>query len=405
MENFAKRLNLNIDFSNKYWLDAYNKAILEPIVPYFINEEFVKKISDECGCLTTNCDILISAVSFIQKDENLCLLAKVLYHLLFLSTTKEQIFGDFNFQIQKKQNNLAYDLILVFPILAHLKLSYDILAKRGIEKSVLIDSLSQLDLSITECSEKEKRPCFSADFFVRYNSFIYITTFQIGRLRFEIAPKSYGNFFVIENERGEQRVLVNDIILHRSGNALGNLGFSDSCGSYKATIVENDEYIEGYLADKNTYLVNAQPTKFDKKEWKVVYRPTDDVVIVHIPPDGSLDRESVIKSYERARRIFKCCYPEYDFKAFVTDTWLFAPNLDLVLKENSNIRAFRKDYIIFPAKCLGLDVFTYVFNITPASITDVDVNNLPEDTSLRKGIKDCLNRGVFFDEFYGYYKF
>ena len=102
-------------------------------------------------------------------------------------------------------------------------------------------------------------------------------------------------------------------------------------------------------------------TRFDKKEWKVIYRPTDDVIIVHIPPKASFDRQCTIKSYKKAREMFKKCYPEYDFKGFVTDTWLFAPNLDKVLKEESNIRAFRKDYIIFPAKCEGLDIFHYVF--------------------------------------------
>ena len=45
-----------------------------------------------------------------------------------------------------------------------------------------------------------------------------------------------------------------------------------------------------------------------KKEWKEIYRPTDDVVIVHIPPKGSFDRESIVKSYDRARQIFKTWY-------------------------------------------------------------------------------------------------
>ena len=354
-----------------------------------------------------NYDLLLGVIDQIQQDKDLCLFAKILYNLLFLRVDKEQVFGGFSFENYQKngQNNLAKDLILVFPILAHIPFSYEILAKKGIEKSVITSSLCQLDTCITECFEKEKRTCFTTKYFLFYNSFIYVNVLKIGSLRFEIAPKSYGNFMVVENKKGVKKVLVNDLILHKSGNALGNLGFGDSDGSYKATITENDEYFEGYSTDEKTYLVDKKPTKFDKKEWKEIYRPTDDVVIVHIPPKDSFDRESIVKSYDKARQIFKTCYPEYDFKAFVTDTWLFAPNLDKVLKENSNIRAFRKDYIIFPAKCLGLDVFTYVFDMTPTSITDVDVDNLPEDTSLRKGIKDCLKKGVFFDEFYGYYKF
>ena len=103
--------------------------------------------------------------------------------------------------------------------------------------------------------------------------------------------------------------------------------------------------------------------------------------------------------------MFKKCYPEYDFKAFATDTWLFAPNLDKVLKQNSNIREFRKDYIIFPAKCEGLDIFHYVFNMFPKTIDDIDIDNLPEDNSLKSGIKSELKNGNYFYEFFGFYKF
>ena len=407
MENLAKELNISIDLTNKFWIEAYNKALLEPIVPYFISTEFVKKIQDEYGVLDKNYNLLLDAVCQIRQDKNLCFLAKILYHLLFLRAEKEQIFGGFCFDLGKvkAQNNLAKDLILAFPILAHIPFSYEILAKKGIEKDVCTSSLSQLDFCISECSEHQNRPSFSQEFFLSYGSFIYLNTLKIGRLRFEIAPKSYGNFMVLEDKKGTKKVLVNDLVLHRSGNVLGNLGHSDSRGSFKATITENDEYIKGFFVDEKTYLVVAEQAKFDKNEWKVIYRPTDDVLIVHIPPKGSFDRQTVLSSYAKARQIFRSCYHEYDFKAFVTDTWLFAPALDMVLKENSNIRAFRKDYIIFPAKCLGLDVFTYVFDMTPTSILDVDIKNLPEDTSLRKGIKDCLKKGVFFDEFYGYYKF
>ena len=84
MENLAKQLNISIDLTNKYWIDAYNKALLEPLVPYFISAEFVKKIQDEYGVLAKNYNLLLDAVCQIKQDKNLCLLAKILYHLLRL---------------------------------------------------------------------------------------------------------------------------------------------------------------------------------------------------------------------------------------------------------------------------------------------------------------------------------
>ena len=407
VESLAKKLNLGIDISNRYWIDAYNKAVLEPAVPYFISKEFLDKIQDEYGILTQNYDVLISAVDLIKQDENLCLLSKILYHLLFLEVDKNEIFEGFNFSKaqNKGKNTLGKDLFLVFPILAHIPYAYEILARRGIERGIIISSLSQLDICITEATEQEGRPFFSNSLFLSYKSFIYLRTLRIGRLRFEIAPKSYGNFMVLEDKNGNKKVLVNDLSLHKSGNALGNLGFADKKGSFVANILETDSYIEGYSVDEKSYLVNVSPTKFDKKEWQVIYGPTDDKIIVHIPPKDSLDRQSVLSSYERARKIFKNSFPEYDFKAFVTDSWLFAPALDMVLKENSNIRTFRKDYIIFPARCEGLDIFHYVFNLFPKTIEEVDIDNLPEDNSLRKGIKEQLKKGNYFYEFFGFYKF
>ena len=407
MESLAKELNINIDFSNKFWIDAYNKAVLEPEIPYFISTEFIKKIQDEYGVLPKNYNILLDAVGLIREDKNLCLLAKILYHLLFLEIDKKRIFNGFTLPKPPKdaKSTLAYDLFSVFPIMAHIPFSFKILENRGIEREICIASHCQLDTCISEASAEQNKPCFTTAYFMCYRAFIYLKILRIGRFRFETIKNSNLHAYAFENKNGEIKILMHDITLHKSGNVLGNLDCDDEQGCFVASVSEDDKYYYGYLVDKTTHLTENTITKLDKNEWKNIYKPNDDIVVVHIPFADSFDNEYCQKSYEKAREVFKKCYKEFDFKCFATETWFLAPALEKVLKPTSNIYKFRQNYNVFPAKCSALSVFEYVYKLNPNTFSDVDIENLSDDNSLKKGIKEQLKKGEYIYEFNGLFKF
>ena len=73
-----------------------------------------------------------------------------------------------------------------------------------------------------------------------------------------------------------------------------------------------------------------------------------------------------------------------------------------MLKEDSNIRAFGNGYHRFPLASSGKDIFEYVFKLSVQDVTQVDAENLPEDTSLQRGVKQLSREGVIFHEFGGF---
>ena len=407
MKQLIKRLGLNVDENNKFWQSAFAKAKNEEEIPFFISKEYVEKIQTEYGVFPKNFELLLSAVDGIRQNKDLCMLAKIFYHLFFLNVDKNEIFADFELPTPPKdyENTLAYDLFSVFPIMAHIPKSYAILKERGVDDDVCRDSHCQLDTCISESSEEKNRPCFTTDYFLSYGAFIYLSTLRIGRFRFQIAKKSNLGAFVFENSQGQLKVLMNGVSLDKEGYVLGTIGHSDDNGSFVANVTEEKDCFVGYAVDNTTYLAQVIPTRLDKKEWKVLYKPNDAVIMVHIPFAGSFDKEYCEESYERAREIFARCYAEYNFKCFTTATWFLAPVLDKVLKPTSNIYNFRKKYTIFPNKCGGLDVFNYVYKLHPTSFDKIDLSVLPEDNSLRKGIKERLLNGEYVHEFKGVFKF
>ena len=103
--------------------------------------------------------------------------------------------------------------------------------------------------------------------------------------------------------------------------------------------------------------------------------------------------------------MFKKCYPEYDFKGILTTTWMLAPEFNGILKEGSNISYFRSLFKKFPVKSSGVDIFEYLFNLKITSQKELKVDELPENTSIQKGVKEKVKNGVFFHEFSGFIEF
>ena len=91
MKGLIKRLGLNVDENNRFWQDAFSKAQLEPEIPFFIDCEYVEKIQTEYGVFPKNFDLLMRAVEEIRKDKDLCMLAKIFYHLFEL---KKRFYGN-----------------------------------------------------------------------------------------------------------------------------------------------------------------------------------------------------------------------------------------------------------------------------------------------------------------------
>lgn len=119
---------------------------------------------------------------------------------------------------------------------------------------------------------------------------------------------------------------------------------------------------------------------------------------VHIPSGGALTPESCHASYAEAAEFFRKRYGVNDI-IFCCHSWLLSPDLDRILPANSNILTFAHDYTILETiEDTQNRAISFIFNV-PAVPKDID--ELPENTSLRQAIKDRLKEGKTINNAFG----
>ena len=129
----------------------------------------------------------------------------------------------------------------------------------------------------------------------------------------------------------------------------------------------------------------------------------DKVINVHIPRTLTpLDKESRDDAYAQAAEFFRNMTDGAPI-AFVCSSWLLYPEAEKILPAHSNIRGFMADYDMFRSKVNGEGEYGDMWRLFDMDFTG-DLNDYPEDSSLRRAYKKFLldgNRtgsgyGVFF---------
>lgn len=392
---------LGITFESPYWDEALAQATQMEAVPQWLTEGFVRQMEKEFDIAGAAAPAVLQARAQIVENEALCLLAKVIYVIIGLRKSYSEAFPNFTLP-EGDANNPGYDFVAFFPVLAHLRLFEKELAERGITGDIFYDNLHFMRYSIKSSTERTQRPSYDKAAFSIYGVSVYCKTFMIGRLRFEIHPDSNRNARIFSDGSGNLCTLMCDTVLHRDGNILGAVGYEDEEGAYAADYRETDDYYEGYPVDPATGLAVQERRRLTKGEWHPVMEPGDTLIKVHIPNTGKLLPEACEEAYTRARQLLPKCFPEYDFKGFVCNCWMLSPALGKILKKDSNIMRFQEKYTVFPAKNMATDVFLYVYDLRVSSAAEVDIAALPEDNSMRTGVKKLLQEGTYVHQFNGF---
>lgn len=120
---------------------------------------------------------------------------------------------------------------------------------------------------------------------------------------------------------------------------------------------------------------------------------------VHIPSDAKMSRENLDKSYSMAKSFFKQHFPEFDYSIVYCSTWLLSPKLKSFLNNKSRILEFQSDYKIIETDFEADTNMNWIFGKQYTKYED-----LPEDTSLRRGVKRMLLKGDSIGTASGYIK-
>lgn len=396
--------NLNAKIESDYLIDAFNKAISDND-EFYLTTDFVKKLNDFYDVIPRNYKALLLTVEKLKENLNLKLFVKILYHLIGYKKSFTETFKSLTLPSAYGESDILYDCAHALAILGHVPNFFNELSKRGVDFSVARDTVRIFDINMESDSKIAGKPYLSLENFSYYKAYVYTNTLWIERLRFEISNGANYPIVVFKNKVDSQiKIAINGEKVSKNGLIVGSAGVDDDENSFSATLIEKDDFYEGYFVNEDN-LCSNKSEKILKTDWEIIFMPTDNVLKVHIPSVGEFTPEKLIKSFEKAYQVFKNCYSEYNFKGFLTCTWFLSHGLKGIIKETSNIAGFRNCFKIFPMKKAGTSIFEYVFNLKISSVNEIDYNSLLEDNSLRRGIKQKAKNGVIFHEFGGFRPF
>lgn len=400
--------DLGVEIKSEFLEEAYKKAVSSDDIPYWLTKDFIINYNEKWEILPTHLDDVLEALGQVVSNKELVMLAKILYYIIELSPDRFKAFDNLKLPLRegKREDVLGYNFISEFPLLAHTEKACESLRKRGIDDNIIKQTYKYVDSAIDESSARMHFFCMNEVYFTWGLIFVFEEMLRIERFEFEIEANFVHPVRVFENESGERVIFADGVKIHREGYILGAAGYKDEDGAFEGELLETDEFFEGYAVNGKTHLFENKLTRLYKKDWKTILKKGDAAIGIHIPAALPLNDEVCVHSFDVARKVLKSAYPEYDFKAFETSTWLLAPELTYLLKPQSNILAFQKYFTIYPySNSYAKAVFSFVYGMNVNGDIDVDYDKLSEDTSLMRSIKKQYQDGKYVHEFSGYFPF
>ena len=96
--------------------------------------------------------------------------------------------------------------------------------------------------------------------------------------------------------------------------------------------------------------ISPETVTLDKRTWRKVLGEGDYLLALHIPGGEGYTPERVRSSCEKALAFWEKYYPEYDYKGFWSESWLFDPGLREILGEDRNIIRVQKQFYCYPTE-------------------------------------------------------
>jgi hypothetical protein len=150
---------------------------------------------------------------------------------------------------------------------------------------------------------------------------------------------------------------------------------------------ETDEAVVGAPVSTRG-VVLPQAVRLPRDEWSLALAPGDPVIEMHVPDKEPLTIPALRDAMERAVPFFERFYPDHRFLAIVCDSWLFSPQLEALLGDDSNILRWQREGYLLPGDG-GQDAFlSFTFGAR-----SIDLATAPRDTRLRRAIVEHLERG------------
>ena len=155
----------------------------------------------------------------------------------------------------------------------------------------------------------------------------------------------------------------------------------------EAGLTEADDTITGTAVSPGGAVLPGQ-VRLPRGQWRLALAPGDPVLDMHVPAEGALTIEALRDAMEQAELFFEDFYPEHRFVAYVCDSWLFSPQLEALLGDDSNILRWQREGYMLPGDDDAASFLTFTFGAS-----SIDLAAAPRDTRLRRAVIAHLQNG------------
>lgn len=224
--------------------------------------------------------------------------------------------------------------------------------------------------------------------------------YRLGRLQFGIKPFYHQAYAFRNAMTGKvQAFAAPGMKFDSKGLCDGVDGHSDPAGCWESEYGICGDKVTGNPVSPDGFASREKLT-LDLVEWNQALAPGDGIIDVHIPEEGPMTTEACADAMEKALKFFPEYFPDKPFKGFGCESWLLDPQFTSILKPESNIIKFQKEFYMFPVECSGADTAWRIFG---EKGLENGLANAPRNSSMQKASAEFLERGGFFRSGGGFY--
>lgn len=223
------------------------------------------------------------------------------------------------------------------------------------------------------------------------NHFIKVEIYKAGSIQFERRTLPTSAVYLRNKATREVIAVMNTGTFHASGmQRLGSRGYEDPEGAFKVSFTEDEM---NYYGHRSFGLrISDKSEAFPKADWELFAKPGDQCMSIHIPKGADISPEVLDAAFAEGRRILNERFPEHTGNMIFASSWIIDPKLEDILGPNSKITKLGRRFVRYPQISAGMHIYGNVF---AKQLEKEPVENLPEDTSLMRGLKKLYLEGGY----------
>lgn len=347
------------------------------------DQQLLKELEAEFGIFEGYYAAMEQAMEEIPADEHRYIWAKVV--ATYIRTAPVQLAS--KIPMPASNGTVAGDLLPMVILLPLIPSAVESYRRMGFPQEDIQKMMCAFRKGIAIVARSVGRPAVNQLYYWWLCLYAKASIFHCGDFQFELRQLPNEAIFLRNKADGCLAAVMTAGRFHKSGMVLGSGGYLDEEGAFDAQFRETENAWYGSLATERA--IGRQEVCFPKDAWEVALKPGDWVLSMHIARGANLREEAVDAAINQAKIIAGRCYPQWVSNGFYCRSWLLDPLLGDILGEGSRIFQFANRFTRLPIKSSGRAGFGYVF---PADVADAD---LPEDTTLRRGLKQHYLSGGF----------